>query len=119
MTPAGRQALRTLHDVALRKVVLRPDPFDLALVGSHLTSGTRLRGAVTDRRNALAVQEAELRHRRDFADPYLSEAERKVLAHLIERLRVEIRWHDEVLADLPLIVADFERRRTERQQEDQ
>lgn len=112
MTPGGRQALRTLHDQALRKVAVRPDPFDLALATAQDTPEPRLRDTVSDRRDELAALAASTRHQREFAEEYLSEAERKVMDHLVARLDAEVRWHDDVLADLPEIVADFARRAT-------
>lgn len=108
LTPAGRHALTVLLDLALRKVVLPPDPFDLALASGDLADPDQLRGALVQRRD----ERTALRHPAGFADQYLSVAERKVLAYRAVRLDTEIRWHDDVLAALPDIVADFVRRRS-------
>lgn len=112
LTSAGRYALTVLLDLALRKVVLPPDPFDLALASGDLADPDQLRGALVQRRDDLTARRTALRHQAGFADQYLSVAERKVLEHLAVRLDTEIRWHDDVLADLPDIVADFVRRRS-------
>ena len=101
-----------LLDLALRKVVLPPDPFDLALASGDLADPDQLRGALLQRRDELTARRTALRHQAGFADQYLSVAERKVLEHLAVRLDTEIRWHDDVLAELPDIVADFVRRRS-------
>jgi hypothetical protein len=38
---------------------------------------------------------------------YLNESERMVMRHQIERVAAEIRWHEELIARLPKIAADF------------
>jgi DNA-binding PadR family transcriptional regulator len=113
ITAAGRRSLAALHDATLRRVVLPPDPFDLALAAGDLTDPERLRTALGDRREALLAQRSALRHQAEFADPYLSEAERKVIGHSVVRLDAEITWHEDVLAALPEILADFDRRRSQ------
>jgi DNA-binding PadR family transcriptional regulator len=112
LTADGRTALTVLQDLALRRVVLPPDPFDLALAAGDLAGPEQLRAALADRRDALLAQRTSLQHQAEFADPYLSIAERKVLGHLRTRLDAEIGWHEDVLADLPAILADFDRRRS-------
>lgn len=110
LTPAGDKAQVVLQDAALRKIVLPPDPFDLALAAGDLADPDYLRHALDDRRAALLAQRTALQHQTEFADPYLSVAERKVLGHLRARLDAEIAWHEDVLADLPAILADFRNR---------
>lgn len=112
LTPAGAKALVVLQDAALRRIVLPPDPFDLALAAGDLADPEHLRHALGDRRGALLAQRTALQHQTEFADPYLSVAERKVLAHLRVRLDAEIAWHEDVLAALPAILTDFENRKT-------
>jgi DNA-binding PadR family transcriptional regulator len=118
ITADGRTALTVLQDLTLRRVVLPTDPFDLALSAGDLAEPEQLRTALADRRDTLLAQRTSLLHQAEFADPYLSVAERKVLEHLRARLDAEIGWHEDVLADLPTIIADFDRRRS-RPQEDQ
>jgi DNA-binding PadR family transcriptional regulator len=112
ITPDGRRALAALHDATLRRVVLLPDPVDLALAAGDLTEPERLRTALGDRRDALQAQRSALLHQAEFADPYLSVAERKVIGHSVGRLDAEVAWHEDVLAALPEILADFDRRRS-------
>ena len=110
ITLRGREALAAVHDEALRTVVVRPDPFDLALVHSAACDEQYLAHVIGDRRDALAVQHNTLRHRADAADQWLSEAERMALWHLTSRVAAELAWHTELLDRLPKIVADFRRR---------
>ena len=112
ITADGRRALTVLQDSTLRTVTLPTDPFDLALAAGDLTGPDQLRHSIGDRRDELATRRSALEHQMQYADPYLSVAERHVLRHLASRLDAELRWHDEVLADLPEIVADFDRRRS-------
>lgn len=109
ITRAGREALDVVRGQALRAVVVRPDPFDLALVHSGDLDEQQLEHVITDRRAALIAQEDSLRHQTEEADQWLTEAERMALAHLAARLATEVRWHDELLDRLPKIVADFRR----------
>ncbi len=50
---------------------------------------------------------SSLRHRAEIADPYLNEAERMIMRHIIERAAAEVRWHEELLSRMPKIAADF------------
>jgi DNA-binding PadR family transcriptional regulator len=113
ITEAGRDVLATVHDEALRRVVFRPDPFDLALAQAGRLPDETLGAVIVARRAELAGQESAMRSQYEFADPYLIEAERLVLEHLLARLATEIRWHDELLARLPGIAADFAARRAD------
>jgi DNA-binding PadR family transcriptional regulator len=112
ITPRGREALAAVHSEALRTVVVRPDPFDLALVHAAHLDEQALTDAVTDRRETLAAQYNSLRHQAEVADQWLTEAERMAMEHLLSRLASEIAWHDALLDRLPTIVADFRRSST-------
>jgi DNA-binding PadR family transcriptional regulator len=107
ITARGREALAAIHGEALRAVVVRPDPFDLALVHATGMDEQELAYVVADRRDALLAQHSATRHQAEAADPYLSEAERMAISHLIERLAAEVSWHEAVLDRLPKIIADF------------
>jgi DNA-binding PadR family transcriptional regulator len=113
ITGRGREALAALHGEALRTVVLRPDPFDLALVHAAGMDEQELAHVVTDRRDALTNQHNAMQHQAEAADPYLTEAERMALAHLIGRLEAEVAWHTALLDRLPKIIADFHDRATQ------
>lgn len=107
ITREGHRALDAVRDQALRELVLRNDPFDLALAQSRDLPEETLTQIVAHRLAGLRVQESSLRHRAETADIYLNEAERLVLRHLIERVAAEVRWHEELLGRMPKIAADF------------
>jgi DNA-binding PadR family transcriptional regulator len=108
ITREGRRSLSALHDEALHQVVSYNDPFDLALALSRDLAEEELSQIVADRLSVLRVQESSGRHRIERADPYLNEAERMVLRHLLDRTAAEIHWHEELLDRIPKIVTDFE-----------
>jgi DNA-binding PadR family transcriptional regulator len=107
ITREGHRALDAVRDQALRELVLRNDPFDLALAQSRDLPEETLTQIVANRLAGLRVQESSLRHRAETADIYLNEAERMVLRHLVERAAAEVRWHEELLGRMPKIAADF------------
>jgi DNA-binding PadR family transcriptional regulator len=107
ITREGHRALDAVRDQALRELVFRNDPFDLALAQSRDLPEETLTQIVAHRLAGLQVQESSLRHRAETADIYLNEAERLVLRHLIERAAAEVRWHEELLGRMPKIAADF------------
>ena len=107
ITREGQRALDAVRDQALRELVLRNDPFDLALAQSRDLPEETLTQIVEHRLAGLRVQESSLRHRAETADIYLNEAERMVLRHLVERAAAEVRWHEELLGRMPKIAADF------------
>jgi DNA-binding PadR family transcriptional regulator len=107
ITPAGRRALAAVKDAALRELDRHYDPFDLALAQSSDIADEELEQVVANRLAGLQVRLASLRDHAQSADPYVNEAERMVLLHLIERCAAEVRWHEELAARLPKIAADF------------
>jgi DNA-binding PadR family transcriptional regulator len=107
ITPAGRHSLAAIHDSALRDLDRHYDPFDLALAQARDIPQEHLEQIVGNRLGALRVQLAAQRHAAEHADPYLNEAERMVVQHLIVRTEAEIRWHTELAARLEKVAADF------------
>ena len=101
ITPEGRRSLSAIHEAALRELDHHHDPFDLALAQSRSVPEAHLEQIVENRIGALRVQLAEQRHAANTADPFLNEAERLVIQHLIARTEAEIRWHTEVATRLP------------------
>ncbi|MDQ2790853.1 MAG: hypothetical protein M3Y73_14535 [Actinomycetota bacterium] len=67
----------------------------------------------SDRREALLARQNSVRHLAEETDPWLTEAERMTIEHLIGRLAAEVRWHEQLLDRLPKIVADHQARRDE------
>jgi DNA-binding PadR family transcriptional regulator len=107
ITPEGRRSLAALHDSALRELDRHYDPFDLALAQARDIPVEHLEQVVENRLGAYRVQLATQRQAAEQADPYLNEAERMVIQHLLERTEAEIRWHTELAARVEKIAADF------------
>ena len=107
ITPEGRRSLAAIHDAALRDLDRHFDPFDLALAQARDIPEERPREDRREphRRSPGPAGDAASRGR--AADPYVNEAERMVIQHLIARTEAEIRWHTELAARLPKIAADF------------
>jgi DNA-binding PadR family transcriptional regulator len=107
ITPEGRRALAAVRDTALRELAMPNDPFDLALAQSRDLPEEHLTQVVATRLAGLKVAEATARLQAETADPYLNEAERMIIRHRIERTAAEVRWHEELLARMPKVAADF------------
>jgi DNA-binding PadR family transcriptional regulator len=106
ISQAGRRALSTLRFDGLRQVVLKPDPFDLALTR---LDPDKLDDLATVIEHRLMVLRSLLRDSEGvIADalPYLSVSERYAMGHKEHRLRAEIDWHEQFLKAIPEIVAD-------------
>jgi DNA-binding PadR family transcriptional regulator len=108
ITADGRRALAAVRDQALRTLFSPNDPFDLALAQTPDLPEETLTQIVANRLAGLRVREASLQEAAASADPYVNEAERLVMHHLMERCAAEVRWHEELLERVPKIVADFE-----------
>lgn len=107
ITPEGRRSLAAIHETALREIDHHYDPFDLALAQSRGVPEEHLAQIIDNRLGALRVQLATQRQAAEHAEPYVNEAERLVIQHLITRTEAEIRWHTEVAARLEKVAADF------------
>ena len=107
ITEEGRRALAAVREETLRELTHPNDPFDLALAQSRDLPEETLTQIVTHRLAGFQVWESSVRHRAETADPYLNEAERMVIRHIIERAAAEVRWHEELLGRMPKIAADF------------
>ena len=112
ITDAGREALGGLRLRALRDIVIKPDPFDIAVTrldDDHLDD---LAAMITARISSLSATLEEWVAHSTAIDRYLSVGERMVLKHRADRLRGEIAWHEELLTALPEVIADHHARRT-------
>jgi DNA-binding PadR family transcriptional regulator len=107
ITPEGRRALAAIRDAALRELDKHFDPFDLALVQSRDLPEEDLAQFVAHRLAALQVRVSSMRHHAEHAEPYVNEAERMVIRHLIARTEAEVRWHAELADRIPKVAADF------------
>ncbi|MCU1543541.1 MAG: hypothetical protein JWM50_1406 [Microbacteriaceae bacterium] len=106
ITAAGRTALAELRLAGLTDIVVRPDPFDLAMTRLDPDRLHELAGVVERRiatlEELLAASEADLVRIHSF----LTVGERVVMTHKSYRLRADIAWHRDLLTELPLIIAD-------------
>jgi DNA-binding PadR family transcriptional regulator len=106
ITQDGRAELEAHRDEAFRNTKLPSDPVDLAM--NYLTDLTEesVRTFLTTRRQTYSSQVIEWKQLQERADEHLSGLERMGFRHQILRLEAEIAWHDELLADLPALMAD-------------
>jgi DNA-binding PadR family transcriptional regulator len=112
ITDAGREALGGLRLRALRDIVIKPDPFDIAMTRLDEVHLDDLPAIITARVASLSATLEQWEAHATAIDRYLSVSERMVMKHRADRLRAEIAWHEELLAALPEIVADHRARRT-------
>lgn len=113
ITAAGRLALDELRLQGLTEIVIKSDPLDLALTRLDPERLDKLGIILGDRlatlRRTLAANETQL----ESITHLLTTAELWAMRHQASRWRGEIGWHEELLAALPLIIAD-EKSRKER-----
>lgn len=110
ITQEGHRELRTLRSEALREVVMRPDPVDLALAMSAEEDEDTMRGYIGDRVRALTAQAAQFSHHRDRAWPDQTVADDLVAEHARLRIEAELAWHHLVLDRLGKLAAGSEHR---------
>lgn len=100
ITASGREELVAQRDAALHRVVFVPDPLDLALRYVSDLSVGELVEAVRSRHAALT--ERLTVHEEAYASSraYLVGLEPITFRHVLQRLRAEVSWHEELLAAL-------------------
>ncbi|NRQ35954.1 PadR family transcriptional regulator [Nonomuraea sp. NN258] len=112
ITEAGARALSSLKISALREIVFRPDPFDLAITRLDPDRLDDLESVVAARLGSLRAMLTDYEaHMRTIAG-YLSPAETLAMRHHVVRLQAEITWHQELVARLPQLTQDEKARRT-------
>lgn len=106
ITSAGRTSLAVMKRNALREIVVRTDPFDLAMsrLDVHdLGDLDELLAVRIARLKAMAVEAEAHVH---SIGQYLTFTEKIVMRHKVARLKAEIEWHEELYKQLPEIMAD-------------
>ena len=111
ITEAGREALHALRISALQEVVIRPDPFDLAVARLDLDEAESLPGILEARLARLRAMLVETEAHTARITQYLSVGELHVMQHKTERLRAEITWHEQLVQKLPEILSDEQSRK--------
>jgi DNA-binding PadR family transcriptional regulator len=106
ITHAGRESLHTLRHQGLSEVVMRPDPFDLAIARIDLDEADALPAIIEARMARLQSMLSESEAHTQFISRYLSLGEIHVMKHKADRLRAELAWHEELLQKLPEILSD-------------
>jgi DNA-binding PadR family transcriptional regulator len=106
ITAAGRIALARLRDQGLREVVLRADPFDLALARLDRDRLDEVPGVLAARLAELRAMLADAELHARSAAPYITPLETRVISHKSARLEAEIAWHEALLAAMPDLLAD-------------
>jgi DNA-binding PadR family transcriptional regulator len=106
ITTAGREALGSLRLRALSDIVIKPDPFDLAMTRLDPDHLADLPVTVAARIASLSAMLTEWEAREAAAARYLTVCEKLMVKHRLDRLRAEITWHQELADQLPEIIAD-------------
>lgn len=106
ITDAGREVLGGLRLSALREVVVKPDPFDLALTRLDPGHLDDLPSTVEARVASLSAMLAEWQAHASAIERYLTAAETFVMTHRAARLRAEIAWHQDLVTTLKTIIND-------------
>jgi DNA-binding PadR family transcriptional regulator len=106
ITDTGREELDAHRDEALRTTKMPNDPFDLALNYIEDMPEETVRAILTNRRQSYSARVIEWQHLLQRVEQYLSKLERMGFRHQILRLEAEIAWHDELLDQLPTLLAE-------------
>jgi len=106
ITDEGRISLGVTKLNALRDIVIRPDPFDLAMSRLDRSKLDSLDELLSARISHLQATLAETDAHLASISQYLTFTEHLVMQHKGERLKAEIAWHENLYTQLPHIIAD-------------
>jgi DNA-binding PadR family transcriptional regulator len=113
ITEAGCETLGGLRLRGLREIVMKPDPFDVAMTRLDPEHLEDLPPVTAARIASLSAMLIEWEAHAATIDRYLTVNEKLMLKHRADRLRTEIAWHEELSAALPQIISD-ERAKTDK-----
>jgi len=106
ITDAGILSLSALRRAGLRDLIMKPDPFDLAMARLDRSKLGELPGVIEERLVALQAQlDHTIAHTRNVSK-YLTPTEHFVMTHDEARIQAEIQWHHKLLTALPTLIAD-------------
>jgi DNA-binding PadR family transcriptional regulator len=112
ISPTGQEALDQLRIEGLSDIVIKPDPFDLALARLDPAALDELSAILSRRLRKLTETLATEEHHLNEIRKYLTLAETWSMSHKFFRLQGEIAYHQQLLSVLPEIISD-ERQRVE------
>ncbi|MFD1541621.1 PadR family transcriptional regulator [Nonomuraea guangzhouensis] len=111
ITQNGSRTLSTLRMNALREIVVKPDPFDLALTRLDPDRLEDLPVVIAARIGSLEARLADHEAHAQAIASHLTFAEKLSMKHGSYRLRAEIAWHQELASLLPELIADEQARK--------
>jgi DNA-binding PadR family transcriptional regulator len=106
ITDAGRVALAVIKRDALREIVTRADPFDLAMSRLDTDKLATLPDVLAARIATLKAMVVEADAHLAAISKYLTFTEKIVMKHKAARLAADVEWHEDLFAQLPEIIAD-------------
>jgi DNA-binding PadR family transcriptional regulator len=104
ITHEGRVSLSGLRQEGLREIVVKPDPFDLAVSRLDRTRIDELPVMLDARILKLRAMLAENETHTGYIAEYLTPIELFVMKHKADRLRGELAWHEQFAHELPQII---------------
>lgn len=104
ITHEGRVALSNLRREGLRDIVMKPDPFDLAVSRLDRSRIDELPSMLDARILKLQAMLTENVTHTGYIAQYLTPLETFVMQHKADRLRSELAWHEELAHRLPDII---------------
>ena len=113
ITDDGRAVLARLRDDGLLHVALKPDPFDLAMSRLDIERLDQLPRTLDKRLGGLNELLRSTVDETARAMPYLTAIEAHGMRHREQRVRAEIMYLEELIAELPELL-ESERGRTDR-----
>jgi DNA-binding PadR family transcriptional regulator len=105
ITEPGRISLGVMKLNALREIVVRPDPFDLAMSRLDHSKLGELEELLAARIAHLKAMAAETAAHIHTIEQYLTLTERLVMSHKTARLQADVQWHEQLYTQLPEIIA--------------
>lgn len=111
ITAAGREALAGLRLRGLREIVVRPDPFDLAMTRLDPGHVEDLPALIESRIASLTAMLVDHEAHAASVDRYLRTSEKMAMKHRAYRLRAEIAWHQELAEAVPKLTTEEAQRR--------
>lgn len=111
ISESGRVTLDALRSQALSEIVIKPDPFNLALARLDPKLLDELPARIEKRLKLLRTTFDHSNNHLAEIGHHLTVAESWAMRHQLSRWKSEIDWHQELLTELPSIIADEKSRK--------